>query len=54
MIWTNKVSWCRNEPLKTGYRLINVEPQKDFTLNKLSIWMENSILGGKGSESQHN
>ena len=42
MIWKNKFSLCRKEPLKTGYRLINVEPREAFTMNELSIWMENS------------
>ena len=36
--------------MKTGYRLINVEPRKAFTLNELPIWMENSKSGGKESK----
>ena len=40
--------------MKTGYRLINVEPRKAFTLNELSIWMENSKSGGKESQRFYN
>ena len=44
----------RNEPLKSGYRLINVELRNVFILDELSIWMKNSTSGGKESESLHN
>ena len=40
--------------MKTGYRLINVEPRKAFTLNELSIRMENSKSGGKESKRFYN
>ena len=50
VIWENKFSLRRNEPLKAGHRLINVEPRKAFTMNELLIWMENSTSGGKESE----
>ena len=45
VIWENKVSLRRNEPLETGYRPTKRRTQKAVTLNKLSIWMENSTSG---------